>query len=74
MSDVYIAVGLWWETRLYASTVLACFQVFLHKLFHKAEALFLLTLSHNLFFHILIFSIYKFTIYDSSHFSSLVRQ
>ena len=36
--DVNIAVGLWWETCLNASTVLTCFQVFLYKLFYEAEA------------------------------------
>ena len=53
MTDVYISVGLRWETRLQPTAVLACFQVLLHKLLHKAEALLLLLARCYVFcFHI----------------------
>ena len=55
VSDVDISVRLRREACLQSSTILACFQVFLHKLFYEAEAPFLLAFCHNLLFHCLFY-------------------
>ena len=54
VADVDVSVGLWRESRLYASAVLACFQVFLYHLFHKTEAFLLFTCRDIFLFHIYI--------------------
>ncbi len=50
MSDMYITVGLWWETSLYSSSVLTCGKVALHHLLYKTETLLLLVLSQTFLF------------------------
>ena len=52
MSDVQVAIGLWWETGLHSAAVLTFCQVIDDFLFNEANALFFLAFVLNNLFHI----------------------
>ena len=61
VSDVQIAIWLWWETGLQSTSVLTLSQIIDHLLLNEANRSFLLAFVLNNLFHILIFFFYLFT-------------
>ena len=60
MTDMQIAVRLWWETSLQTTTVLALGKILLHLLLYEIEAL-LLFLILYFFCHILLLFCFQIT-------------
>ena len=54
VSDVQIAIGLWWETGLHSASVLTLCQVVDHLLFNEANGLPVLTFIQYFLFHFIL--------------------